>query len=66
METKHPLSDLTDMLAMSLNVLNSATSNLPEDQKQMFNDELIKQGYDQKMGELKNKMAELNKMSKKF
>lgn len=66
METKHPLSDLTDMLSMSLNVLNSATSNLPEDQKQMFNDELIKQGYDQKMGELKNKMAELKKMSNKF
>lgn len=66
METKHPLSELTDMLAMSLNVLNSATSNLPEDQKQMFNDELVKQGYDHKMVELKNKMAELNKMSKKF
>jgi len=66
METNNPLSELTDMLKATADVLQSAVSSVPEEHKKAFNDELIKQGYDKKMGELRNKMAELNDMQKKF
>ncbi len=61
----NPLKELTDFFVMSANVLNAAASNLPQDQRESFNNELIKQGYDKKMGELRNKMQELNNLNKK-
>lgn len=61
----NPLEELTNFMKMSADVLNSVVGGLPEDQKANFNDELIKQGYDKKMGELRNKMQDLNNLSKK-
>ena len=62
---RNPLEELTNFMKMSADVLNAAALGLPPEQRASFNDELIKQGYDKKMGELRNKMDELNKLHKK-
>jgi hypothetical protein len=66
MATKNPIEDLTKIMFMSAEVLNAAVVNLPEDQKVKFNEELIKQGYENKMADLKNKLSELNNLSSKL
>jgi len=67
METnsRNPLEELTNFMKMSADVLSAAASGLPPEQRTSFNNELLKQGYDKKMGELRNKMEELNKLHKK-
>lgn len=66
METKHTLSDLTDLLKMSAGILQSTVEGLPKEERAKFDDELIKQGFDEKMGELNSKMQELKNLSKKY
>lgn len=66
METNNPLAELNEMLKMSADVLSSTVQGLPVEERAKFNDELIKQGYDKKMGELRSKMDELKNLSKKY
>lgn len=62
----NPLEELTNFMKMSADVLNTAVSGLPEDQKAQFNNELIKQGYDKKMNELRAQFTKLSDLSKKL
>lgn len=64
--TNNPLKELTDMLKVSTDLLFQAADKLPKEQRQKFDEELAKQGYDKKMGELRNKMDELRNLSKKY
>jgi hypothetical protein len=65
-ETKNPLQELADMLKVSTDLLFQTADKLPKEQRQRFDEELAKQGYDKKMQELKNKMNELKDLSKKY
>lgn len=64
MET-NPIAELSKMLKTATSVLESTVNGLDDEKKQLFTAELNKQGYSKKMNELKNKMAELNKLTRK-
>lgn len=61
MET-NSLSDLTNMLKMSADILQATVSSLTDEQKNILDKELLKKGYKKQMEGLKKNIAKFNKM----